>query len=104
MKRYRLSPEARSDLDDISRYLVAQGGPGLARRVLAAIRAALQFLADNPGAGHGRADLTEEPVKFWPVFSYLIVYDPAMEPLGVARVLHASRDLEALFRTRPPRA
>jgi hypothetical protein len=40
-------------------------------------------------------------VKFWPVFSYLIVYDPAMKPLGVARVLHASRDLEALFRNRP---
>lgn len=37
------------------------------------------------------------------VFSYLIVYDPDLQPLGVARILHASRDLEALFTTRPPR-
>jgi len=32
-------------------------------------------------------------VKFWPVFSYLIVYDPAMRPLGVARILHGYQDL-----------
>lgn len=81
MSRYRLSPEAQGDLEDIKGYLAA-----------------------HPGAGHSRSDLTSEPVKFWPVFSYLIVYDPGMRPLGVARILHASRDLEALFTTRPPRA
>jgi antitoxin ParD1/3/4/toxin ParE1/3/4 len=103
VKGYRLSPEAQNDLAHIRRYLVAQAGPGVARRVVGDIRTALQFLAANPGAGHGRADLTQQPVKFWPVYSYLIVYDPAMDPLGIARVLHASRDLETVFRTQPPR-
>ena len=102
MSRYRLSPEAQGDLDDIKGYLLSEGGPRVARRVLDEIRRRLQFLAANPGAGHSRDDLTSEPVKFWPVFSYLIVYDPAMRPLGVARILHASRDIEALFTARPP--
>jgi plasmid stabilization system protein ParE len=33
---------------------------------------------------------------------YMIVYDPETNPIGVARVLHASQDLESLFRQRPP--
>jgi antitoxin ParD1/3/4/toxin ParE1/3/4 len=103
VSRYRLSPEARHDLDDIKSYLLSESGPRVARRVLGEIRRRLQFLAANPGAGHSRDDLTSEPVKFWPVFSYLIVYDPAMRPLGVARILHASRDVETLFTTQPPR-
>jgi hypothetical protein len=43
-------------------------------------------------------------MKFWRVYCYLIVYDPAMRPLGIARVLHSRRDLKTLFREKPPRA
>lgn len=103
MTRYRLSPEAQGDLTDIKQYLMGEGDAGLARHVLGEIRVALQFLVANPGAGHRREDLTDEPVKFWPVFSYLIVCDPAIKTLGVARVLHGSRDFETLFKNRPPR-
>lgn len=49
-----------------------------------------------------RPDLTGEPVKFWAVFSYLIVYNPATQPIGIARVVHGSRDIESLFRKKPP--
>ncbi len=104
MTRYRLSPEAEGDLDDIKQYYVQQGGVRVARYVLQEIRNALRFLAANPGAGHTRADLTDEPMKFWSVFSYLIVYDPAARPIGIARVLHGNQDLARLFRQRPPGA
>jgi len=104
VNRYRLSPEAQGDLTDIKQYLMGEGGARLARYVILEIRRSLQFLAVNPGAGHSRDDLTDEPVKFWPVFSYLIIYAPEMKPLGVARVLHGSQDLETLFKIRPPRA
>ena len=102
--RYSLSPEARQDLIDIRDFYRKEAGARVARHVLGEITSTLRFLAETPGAGHSRSDLTEEPVKFWPVFSYLIVYDPVMRPIGVARVLHGSRDLMALFETRPPRA
>ncbi len=103
MKRYRLSPEAERDLDDIKGYLIKQSGAAVARYVQHEIRLALRFLAATPGAGHKREDLTDEPVRFWSVFSFMIVYDPATRPLGVARVLHGSQDLEALHRKHPPR-
>lgn len=80
-----------------------EAGAGVARHVLGEIAKALRFLALTPGAGHSRSDLTPEAVKFWPVFSYLIVYNPTMRPLGIARVLHGSRDLLTLFEAAPPR-
>jgi toxin ParE1/3/4 len=98
--RYRLSPEAERDLDGIKEYLIEQSGAVVARYVQRKIRLALRFLAATPG--HKREDLTDEPVRFWSVFSYMIVYDPATRPLGVARV-HGSQDLEALLRKHPPR-
>jgi plasmid stabilization system protein ParE len=73
---YLLSPEAREDLHDIRAYLVGKGGKRLARHVLQEISAAFRLLASRPEAGHLREDLTPLPVKFWSVFSYLIVYDP----------------------------
>lgn len=104
MTRYRLSPEAQADLNDIKQYLLTEGGARPARHVLGEIRRGLRFLAANPRAGHARGDLTDEPVRFWAVFSYLIVYDPASNPLGVVRVLHGARDLESLFGDHPPRS
>jgi plasmid stabilization system protein ParE len=103
VSRYLLSVEAQSDLDEIRAYMTQQGGARLARYVLGEIRKALNFIADTPGAGHFRPDLTDQPVKFWSVFSYLIVYDPMRRPLGIARVLHAAQDLKTLFQKVPPR-
>jgi toxin ParE1/3/4 len=103
-RRYSLSPEARQDLIEIRDYYLDEAGAAVARSVLTEITKALGFLAGTPGAGHLRSDLTDAPVKFWAVPPYLIVYDPAMQPIGIARVLHASRDLMAMFQQRPPRA
>jgi len=103
VSRFRLSPEAEKDLDDIRLYLMRNGGAGAARHVLSEIRRALRVIAENPGIGHRREDLTDEPVKFWPVFSYLIVYEPTMRPIGIVRVLHGAQDVEGKFRETPPR-
>jgi plasmid stabilization system protein ParE len=93
-----LSQDAQNDLDDIRQYLTDEGGAALARYVLRELRTAMGFLGATPGASHVREDLTDEPVKFWTVFSYMIVYDPVARPIGVARVLYGSMDLEKLFR------
>ena len=101
--RYILSPEARRDIQQIRDYYVEEAGAQVARHVLGQITNTLRFLAETPGAGHRRDDLTDEDVRFWSVLSYLIAYDPAMRPIGIALVLHAARDLEALFQRNPPR-
>ena len=100
MPRFVLSPEARDDLREIRDDLGAQGGRGLARYVLQEITKAFYLLAAHPQAGHQHQDLTPLPVKFWPVFSYLVVYDPAKQPLAIVRVLHGRRDVETILRPR----
>ncbi len=40
------------------------------------------------------------PVKFFPVYSYLIVYRPETKPLQVVAILHGRRDLEQLLSKR----
>jgi plasmid stabilization system protein ParE len=95
--RYVLSPDAQPDLRDIREYLHREAGLAVARHVLREITNAMRFLSFMPGAGHLRQDLTEEPMKFWQVFSYLIVYDPLARPIGIARVVHASPDIAALL-------
>ncbi len=97
MPGYVLSPESKNDLREIRDYLARQGGRRLARYVLEEIAAAFRLLVAHPEAGHSRRDLTPLPVKFWPVFLYLIVYDPAARPLAIVRVLHVRRDVAAIL-------
>jgi plasmid stabilization system protein ParE len=59
---------------------------------------AFGLLASHPQMGHTREDLTARPLKFWSVYSYLVVYDPACEPLAIVAVLHGARDVEQLLK------
>jgi len=47
-----------------------------------------------------RQDLTNEDVKFFPVYSYLIVYRPKTKPLQIACILHGRRDVEQVLKGR----
>ena len=97
MPQFVVSPEAKDDLRDIREYLTGEAGSRVARYVLQEIAAAFRLLTDHPQIGHLRQDLTPLPVKFWPVFSYLIVYDPAASPIAVVRVLHGRRDVQSVL-------
>lgn len=50
-----------------------------------------------PAIGHLREDLTDEPLRFWPVRRYLIVYRSDSDPLEIVRVLSAYRDVKKLL-------
>jgi len=43
-----------------------------------------------PGKGHTRDDLTDLPVGFFPLGSYLIVYRPNPAPLQIVAILHGA--------------
>ncbi len=97
MNRFVLTEPARRDLDQIKSFLLDKAGPTITRRVVKDIRAALKLLGKQPRVGHVREDLTGRPVKFWPVYSYMIVYDPETEPIQILRVLHGMRDVEEIL-------
>jgi toxin ParE1/3/4 len=97
MKRFILARPAERDLDQIKSYLIEKAGPRITRTVIQEIRSALNLLGTNPEIGHVREDLTDLPLKFWPVSSYLIVYDPQAKPVEVIRVLHGMREVEEIL-------
>jgi plasmid stabilization system protein ParE len=80
--------------------LVIEAGLSVANRVEATIFDKIKFIAKRPGLGHWRRDLTSEPVKFFAVYSYLIVYRPDSKPLQVAAILHGRRDIAELLKGR----
>ncbi len=73
MKRFKLSPEAAQDIREIWAYIAADSIKA-ARRLRLQIFDACRRIADNPGIGNSREDLTDKPVLFWPAGSYLIIY------------------------------
>jgi|SRR5208283_228737 len=98
--RYILAPQAALDLVEIWRYIKEQTNVTIADRVESTIRERMAFLGGTPGAGHRRKDLTELAVKFFPVYSYLIVYRPDTKPIQIASIVHGRRDVEQILKGR----
>lgn len=92
MRRFRLSREAAADIREIWEY-IAKDSVKIARQVRLSLFDACERLAKNPSIGHTRQDLTARPVLFWPVGSYLVIYDPKSMPVRILRVIRGARDL-----------
>jgi len=99
MRKFRLSAEAAQEITAIFDH-IAGGSIDAAERVRTEIYDALKKVAQNPGMGHKREDLTHRDLLFWPVYSYLIIYRPQTQPLEVVAVLHGRRDLKRLLEKR----
>lgn len=96
MKRYILAPRAKKDLEEILFY-IATDRIEAALRVDERFESVFGFLGENPLAGHTRHDLTKRPMRFFPVHSYLVVYIADSDPVEIARILSATRDLKRLL-------
>jgi toxin ParE1/3/4 len=95
-----LAPEAALDLVQIWSYIGKQSSFQVADRVESVIRDKIPFLAGSPGAAHWRKNVTDQAVKFFPVYSYLIVYRPDTKPLQVVSILHGRREVEQILKDR----
>ncbi len=93
MAGYRLTEPAREDLHSLAVF-IARDSASAAERVVDDLEAAVRGLAEMPGKGHSRADLTDDPdLLFWPVHNFLSVYRAKTTPLEVVRIVHARRDV-----------
>src|SRR5262245_10879123 len=95
MTNVRKLPQAQEDLLDIWLNL-GLDNHSQADRYLDFIESKLRLLAGSPGMGRLRADLAQG-LRGFPVDDYMIYYREADEGIDVVRVLHAARDIEALF-------
>jgi plasmid stabilization system protein ParE len=99
VKPYLVAPEAEDDLRKIWRYLLEEAGLTIADRIQGELVDAFESLADLPGKGHKRADLTDRNVLFFSVYQYMIAYRNA-EVVEIIAVLHGKRDVRRLLKTR----
>ena len=98
MSSFRLSLLAEADLADILDYIAETGSLERAQGVRSDLLAAAAQLAEMPGMGHAREDLTPRPVRFfWAVHNFLIVYRPETEPLVILRVVSGWRDISEVL-------
>jgi len=91
VKRFVLSPAATADVEQIEVFL-DEHAPHATDAVLGGLRDAMRRIARTPRLGHLREDLLDEPLRFYPVWSYLVIYRPS-DPVEIVRVLHGARDV-----------
>src|SRR5450631_1144886 len=99
VKPYFVAPEAEADLRQIWRYLLGEAGLAIANRIQGDLVDAFEDVADVPGKGHKRPDLTSRDVLFFNVYQYMIVYRQAAS-VEIVAVLHGKRDVKRLLKTR----
>ena len=97
MDRYVLAPEALDDLQNIWEFIAADN-PDAASRLQEEFFDAFEALATRPGKGHTREDLTDQPVRFLALRSYLIVYRANPAPIQIVAVLHGARDIPSVLK------
>jgi len=97
---HRLSQRARADLDDIWRYIALESGSEtLADQQIEIDQLTDRFylLATWPLIGPPRSEL-RRGLRSHPVGEYIVFYRVHRRDVVIQRVLHARRNIAALFR------
>lgn len=95
MTRVTLSPAAAQDLVDIAEH-VAADRPSAVNGVLDAIESACRLVAQYPTVGRARDEI-DAGVRSFPIGAYVLFYYPSVQGIGIARILHARRDVTTAF-------
>lgn len=96
---YEISAEAQDDLFEIWRR-IAGDSVDLADRIENDFYELFASLGRMPGQGHTRKDLTHKPVRFFPLHSFLVVYQPDVRPIRIMAVLRGRRNVKLILKGR----
>jgi toxin ParE1/3/4 len=91
---YRLSPQARSELEAIGDH-IAEDSPANAQRFIVRLTEKFTALRRNPHIGRARPDLRRD-LRSFPYGAYLILYRIIDGGVEIVRVVHAARNLDDL--------
>lgn len=102
-RRYVVRPKADQDLDDQAYYYATAATPEVGHRFLLAAHQTFALLATQPNMGwHPR--LGHPALKHLRVFrvkgfeKLLVLYLPLLDSVEILRIVHGSRDIQALLR------
>jgi plasmid stabilization system protein ParE len=98
VKSYILTERARTGLSAIAIYVCNRFDADVAIATVEKIEKACQTLAENPGLGHLREDLTsDEVIRFWPVGPSLLAYRPTEDGIVVLFIERGNKDWKRLL-------
>jgi toxin ParE1/3/4 len=100
--RYVVRPKADQDLEDQAYYLAVEATPEVGHRFLIAAHEAFTLLATEPEMGwHPKLKHPDlSTVRIFRVKGFekmLILYRPSPDGIEILRVIHGSRNLQALL-------
>jgi len=90
------SPAAIQDLEEIGDYIHADN-PSAAYRFIGELRIRCNRLAEMPRAGVPRPELWIG-LRSVPFRRYIVFYTVTDDDVRIERILHGSRDIQAVFR------
>lgn len=93
MKRYILSPEAKTDIADIRKYTTRQWGKAQTEKYSLQLRERMRWLADNPMLGKSRDEI-KEGYRSFNEGSHIIFYRVAGSAIEIIGILHQNMDIE----------
>lgn len=92
MPRYRLSRDARREVDRIGQY-IAQYNPAAALRMYDALQQTFRMLSRQPLLGEAVPEIAANR-RCFPVGNYVVYYEPTPGGVRIVRVIHGARDQE----------
>lgn len=95
MLRIHQSSQAWRDIVEISLF-IARDNLTAADAWVDAIERKLEMLATHPELGQERPDLGND-IRCLTAGSYLLIYQSTADSIELIRVIHAARDIDALF-------
>ena len=99
MARVTRRPLAASDILDIWDH-IAEDGAEQADRWVDKLDEKFKLMATQPLIGRARDELAAD-LRSFPFGRYIIFYAPIAGGIDVVRVLHSSRDVDAVFADEP---
>lgn len=101
--RYAIRPTADRDLDDQAFYYATVASPEIGHRFLVAAHATFSLLATQPNMGW-QPRFRHPGLELARVFRVkdferiIVIYIPRLDGVEILRVVHGSRNIEALLR------
>ena len=96
-RRYKLTPQAEQDLEDIWRYTANQWSVEQAMHYVDKLESAFCLIADHPKMNRQRFEFVP-PMRFHPSQQHLIAYTAIDETrILIVRILHKNMDIDAQF-------